>query len=183
MIKVRDTVFTTKLGDITQERVDIIVNAANSELLGGGGVDGAIHRVGGPSIIDECRKIRAAQGSCPPGSSVVTGAGRLHAKHVIHAVGPRWNGGTRGEAELLASAYRGSLHLAVEFEASTIAFPSISTGAYGYPFDEAAPIAIKTCLQFAEEVPGLAEIRFILFSAADLEGYERLLRALTHRAS
>ena len=178
MIKVRDTAFIAKFGDITKERVDIIVNAANSELLGGGGVDGAIHRVGGPSIMDECRKIRAAQGRCPAGEAVITKAGRLPAKHVIHAVGPRWNGGNRGEAELLASAYRGSLALAAEFGARSIAFPSISTGAYRYPFDQASAIAIDTCMQFAVENSALEEIRFMLFSQEDLAAYERRLRSV-----
>ena len=126
------------LGDITAETTDVIVNAANALLAGGGGVDGAIHRAGGPSILEECRAI----GGCPTGEARITGAGRLHARWVVHAVGPIYRGGRSGEAEQLASAYRSSLRLAAEAGARSVAFPSISTGAYSYPIDEAARIAL-----------------------------------------
>ncbi len=130
-----------KRGDITEEVVDVIVNAANSSLLGGGGVDGAIHRSGGPAILEECRKIRARQGGCPTGEAVITGAGQLGARHVVHTVGPVWRGGKEGEPDLLRSAYRNSLSLAAEHGARTIALPSISTGVYGYPVEKAARVA------------------------------------------
>src|SRR5690606_9295009 len=132
---VGETEIRLKQGDITREEVDAIVNAANSGLLGGGGVDGAIHRAGGPEIMEECRQIRARQGGCPTGKAVVTGAGKLKARYVIHAVGPVWRGGDGGEEELLRSAYRESLQRAAERQLQRIAFPSLSTGAYGYPVD------------------------------------------------
>jgi len=160
-------------GDITEQEVDAIVNAANSGLRGGGGVDGAIHRAGGPAIMEECQRI----GGCPTGTAVITTAGRLRARRVIHTVGPRWAGGSRGEAELLASAYRSSLELAVENDLRTVAFPSISTGVYGYPVAEAARAALATVIDFMTAHPGrLDTVRFVLFSAADLATYTAALQ-------
>lgn len=159
-------------GDITRQDVDAVVNAANSALAGGGGVDGAIHRAGGPQIMAECREI----GGCPPGHAVVTTAGELPASFVIHAVGPRWRGGDEGEAELLADAYRNSLRRAVENGARSVAFPSISTGAYGFPVDRAARIALRTVTEFVGENPGqLDVVRFVLFTGDDMASYEEAL--------
>lgn len=160
-------------GDITEQRVDAIVNAANRALAGGGGVDGAIHRAGGPSIMAACDRIRAEQGGCPTGSAVVTTAGRLPAKAVIHTVGPIWRGGGSGEAELLASCYRQSLHLARAGGFRSVAFPSISTGAYGYPLDQAAAIAVATInAVIACEGDAFDEVRMVLFRQSDLEVYQ-----------
>ena len=159
-------------GDLTRQEVDAIVNAANSTLLGGGGVDGAIHRAGGPSILKECQAIRARQGECATGEAVITGAGRMPARHVIHTVGPVWQGGQFGESELLASCYRNSLQLAQQNGLRTIAFPCISTGIFGYPPEQAAPIAIATARAFEAE---FAEIRFVVFSERDAELYRSLL--------
>ena len=154
-------------GDITAERTDALVNAANSGLRGGGGVDGAIHFAGGPSIAAECRKI----GRCPTGKAVITGGGKLHARWVIHTVGPIY-AGLRTDAEELASAYRESLARAIEAGAKSVSFPSISTGAYGYPIRDAAPVAISTVLQTVEQSPDAFElIRFVLFSDADYAEY------------
>jgi O-acetyl-ADP-ribose deacetylase (regulator of RNase III) len=164
-------------GDITRQDTDAIVNAANSTLLGGGGVDGAIHRAGGPEILDACKKIVAEIGRCPTGEAVITTAGRLPAKHVIHTVGPVWRGGKSGEPELLASAYRSSLALAAEKGMKTIAFPSISTGAYRFPVDEAAAIALGTVAEFAKR-SDFDEVRFVLFSAEDLRTYGEALSKL-----
>jgi O-acetyl-ADP-ribose deacetylase (regulator of RNase III) len=168
-----------KQGDITDEEVDVIVNAANSGLAGGGGVDGAIHRAGGPAIMEACREIRAQRGHppCPPGEAVLTTAGKLKARHVVHTVGPIYDRGLDGEPETLASCYRNSLALAVENGARTIAFPSISTGAYGYPISLAAKVAVETVRAFGEANPGkLDEVRFIVFSSSDLNVYGPLLR-------
>jgi O-acetyl-ADP-ribose deacetylase (regulator of RNase III) len=167
------------LGDITTQRVDAIVNAANRRLIGGGGVDGAIRRAGGPAIEEECARLRAERGGCPTGSAVMTGAGHLPARHVIHAVGPIWQGGGEDEAELLASAYRASLMLAAEHEINTIAFPSISTGVYGYPAAKAARVALQTVADVLRKTP-LAEVRFVLFSAADFQAYAAALREILH---
>ncbi len=164
-------------GDITQQVVDAIVNAANSSLLGGGGVDGAIHRAGGPKILEECKKIRAERGHCPTGEAVATSAGRLPAKQVIHTVGPVWQGGTKGEPELLASCYRSSLRVAVENSCQTIAFPSISTGAYRYPVREAARVALSTVMKELQSL-SLREVRFVLFSPRDLKLYTEILAEL-----
>ena len=157
-------------GDITEQAVDAIVNAANAQLAGGGGVDGAIHRAGGPSIMAECRAI----GGCPTGQAVRTGAGDLPAEHVIHAVGPIWRGGEHGEAGLLASAYKSSLRVAAQSGARTVAFPSISTGAYGYPKANAAAIAMATVASHAPKL-SFHEVRFVLFSDADLQVYRQAL--------
>lgn len=165
-------------GDITHERVDVIVNAANNGLLGGGGVDGAIHRAGGPKILEECRKIRDLRGGCPTGEAVITGAGNLHAKYVVHTVGPVWQGGGEGEPELLRSAYWNSLKLAAEHDAETIAFPSISTGVYGYPVEAAANVAITAVRDWDSEDKSVREIRFVLFSDEDLAVYEKVAASL-----
>jgi O-acetyl-ADP-ribose deacetylase (regulator of RNase III) len=162
-------------GDITLQSVDAIVNAANSGLRGGGGVDGAIHRAGGPTIMAECRKI----GGCPTGSAVITTGGELPARHVIHAVGPRWGGGLRGEAGLLAGAYRTSLQVAADNGLRTVAFPSISTGIYGYPIEQAARVALGAVAEFLRESPGTLEmVRFVLFTAGDYAVYEEALAEL-----
>jgi O-acetyl-ADP-ribose deacetylase (regulator of RNase III) len=161
-------------GDITAETTDAIVNAANSRLAGGGGVDGAIHRAGGPSIMEECRKI----GGCPTGKAVITTGGNLKAKFVIHAVGPVYAGGSQKEAELLASAYRESLILAHAHKLKSVSFPSISTGAYGYPLNEAAEIALKTVKEFMESHPEIEKVRFVLFGQAAFDAYATALKRI-----
>lgn len=148
-------------GDITEQELDAIVNAANSRLAGGGGVDGAIHRAGGPAIMAETRQ-KYPQG-CRTGSAVISGAGNLPARFVIHAVGPVWHGGSQGEPEQLASAYRRSLELAVENECQSVAFPALSAGAYGYPLDQAAEVALSTVGDFLKTVGKPALVRFVLF--------------------
>ncbi|MFU8856796.1 MAG: O-acetyl-ADP-ribose deacetylase [Deferrisomatales bacterium] len=165
-------------GDLTQQAVDAIVNAANPSLLGGGGVDGAVHRAGGPRILAECRDIVREIGRLDPGKAVVTSGGRLRAGFVIHTVGPVWRGGDRGEAEVLASAYRESLALAEARGLRTVAFPSISTGAYGYPLEEAADTALTAVGGFLRAGSGLEEVRFVLFSEGHLAAYERALGEL-----
>jgi O-acetyl-ADP-ribose deacetylase (regulator of RNase III) len=155
-------------GDITTQEVDAIVNAANSSLLGGGGVDGAIHRAGGPAILEECRVL----GGCETGSAKATGAGRLPARHVIHAVGPVWHGGDRGEDEALASCHRVSLALASELGCRTVAFPAISTGIYRFPLDRAARIALSTTAEELERRPEIDEVRFVLFDDRALAAFE-----------
>jgi len=161
-------------GDITQQDTEAIVNAANTSLLGGGGVDGAIHRAGGPAILDECRGL----GGCATGDAKITGGGRLRARFVIHTVGPVYGGGARREAELLASAYRRSLEVAVANGVRSLAFPSISTGAYRFPIGEAATIALQTVREFLAAYPGeLDLVRFVLFSEADLTVYQRAMGA------
>lgn len=162
------------VGDITRIAVDAIVNAANSALAGGGGVDGAIHRAGGPSIMQELDKIRAHAGGCPTGSAVATGAGRLPAKYVFHAVGPVYRDGRHGEAELLASCYTTCLELAKERDVESISFPSISTGIYGYPVDDAARIAISRVREWLSGEPGsVTLVKLVQFSAADHAAYRR----------
>ncbi|MCU1274965.1 MAG: Appr-p processing domain protein [Bryobacterales bacterium] len=170
------------VGDITRQAADAIVNAANSALAGGGGVDGAIHRAGGPAIMQELDKIRAKTGGCPTGHAVVTGAGRLPARFVFHAVGPVYRDGKHQEPELLASCYRKCLELADEHDVKTISFPSISTGAYGYPIREAARIAVGETRHYLER-PGttVQEVIFVLFSQADYEIYSECLRATSTR--
>lgn len=165
-------------GDITQQETEAIVNAANSSLMGGGGVDGAIHRSGGPQILEECKQIVARQGPLPTGQAVITSGGNLKARWVIHTVGPIWRGGNAGEDDLLASAYRSSLQLAVEKNISTISFPSISTGAYRFPLERAAEIALRTVWDFLSTHQKPAEVRFVLFSPGDFAVYQRALAAL-----
>jgi O-acetyl-ADP-ribose deacetylase (regulator of RNase III) len=166
------------LGDITRQHVDAIVNAANAGLHGGGGVDGAIHRAGGPAIMDECDRIRAERGGCPTGTAVATGAGRLAARAVIHAVAPRWKGGAHGERELLASAYRSSLELGASLGHRTVAFPSLGTGAYGYPIGEAARVALGEIRDFLAAHPdAFDEVRVVLFSPEDLAAWESARRS------
>ena len=165
-------------GDITREQADAIVNAANSSLLGGGGVDGAIHRAGGPSIIEACKQIVERIGRLPAGQAVATPAGRLSAQYVIHTVGPFWGGGDRGEAETLASCHRESIRIADELQLASIAFPAISTGAYGYPVDQASRIAVTSASGALKEASHVREVRFVLFDSQTLEHYANAARAL-----
>jgi O-acetyl-ADP-ribose deacetylase len=161
-------------GDITRVPAEALVTAANSGLRGGGGVDGAIHRAAGHEVMDELRGL----GGCPPGEARITGAGRLPARHIIHAVGPTWDGGGQGEPALLASAYRSSLALAEAHGVRTIAFPSISTGAYGYPEPEAARIALHTVLDHLRGPTNLTEVVFVLFSPGTFATYQAALAEL-----
>ena len=154
-------------GDITQQAADAIVNAANSSLMGGGGVDGAIHRAGGPAILSESRLL----GGCKTGDAKATTAGELPARHVIHTVGPVWQGGAAGEAELLASCHRRSLEVAAELGCRTVAFPALSTGIYGYPVEPAAAIALGTTFAELERHPGIERVTFVLFSDEHFEAY------------
>jgi len=158
---------TIKRGDITKEEVAVIVNAANTGLRGGGGVDGAIHRAAGPSVMEECRRI----GGCPTGRAVMTNAGALKAEKIIHTAGPVWSGGRRGEAELLKDCYENSLRLAKGAGLRSIAFPAISTGVYGYPIEEATRIALAAGRAFEKDFD---EIRFVCFSDKDLDVYKRI---------
>jgi O-acetyl-ADP-ribose deacetylase (regulator of RNase III) len=175
-------------GDITQEITDAIVNAANSGLMGGGGVDGAIHRAGGPKILEECKKIRAQMGRLPSGQAVITAAGNIKARFVIHTVGPIWHGGNENEPKILASCYLESLKIAVENRCKSIAFPSISTGVYGYPVNLAAPVAINTVVDFLrayDHTPLL--VRFVLFSSSVFDAYAEAVGKIvcwnSHRAN
>ena len=163
-------------GDITKIKVDAIVNAANSSLLGGGGVDGAIHRAGGPKILEECKIIRGKQGGCKTGEAVITTGGNLPAKYVIHTVGPVWHGGKNNEDELLANAYKNSLRLATEYEIKSIAFPNISTGVYGFPKQRAAEIAVNAVKEFMKFTTLIKEIFFVCFDDENYKIYQLLLK-------
>jgi O-acetyl-ADP-ribose deacetylase (regulator of RNase III) len=177
MISISETtIVNTKLslvqGDITRQKTEAVVNAANSSLMGGGGVDGAIHRAGGPTILEECRRIVAQIGSLDTGKAVITRGGSLHAKYVIHTVGPIWHGGIHNEAELLASAYKESLKLAVAHKLKSLAFPSISTGAYRYPLTEAARVALSTVVSFLQNTPNpLERVFFVLYDSKTYQAY------------
>lgn len=163
-------------GDITKMEVDVIVNAANSSLLGGGGVDGAIHRAGGPAILEECKEIRARQGRCDTGKAVITTAGNLPARKVIHTVGPVWNGDNKEEKDqLLSNCYINSLMLAIQNSLRTIAFPNISTGVYGYPKKRAAGIAINAVQTFLQENDKIASVWFVCFDWENHNLYQQLL--------
>jgi O-acetyl-ADP-ribose deacetylase (regulator of RNase III) len=164
-------------GDITTQDTDAIVNAANSGLMGGGGVDGAVHRAGGPAILEECKRIRAESGRLPAGRAVITTGGRLQAKRVIHTVGPVY-GSTGDDAGLLASCHRESLSLAVAHGLRSVAFPAISTGAYGYPMDEAARVAIAAVVEVLETGPPLDLVRFVLFGEDALRAFTAAMREI-----
>jgi O-acetyl-ADP-ribose deacetylase (regulator of RNase III) len=162
-------------GDITKMNVDAIVNAANSSLMGGGGVDGAIHRSGGPAILEACKKIVAKQGSCKTGEAVITTGGLLPAKFVIHTVGPVWSSGKNNEPVKLASCYQNSLRLAVENQLTTIAFPNISTGIYGYPKLEAAHVAVNTVKNFLQKNSSIVKVFFVCFDEENFRIYQSIL--------
>ena len=162
-------------GDITKIEADAIVNAANTSLMGGGGVDGAIHRAGGSEILDACRAIVARQGGCKTGEAVITTAGKLPSKFVIHTVGPVWNGGEKGEAEKLANCYKNALLLAEENHCKSVAFPGISTGIYGYPKQEAAHIAVSTTQAFMDEAKSIERVIFVCFDAENYHAVESAL--------
>lgn len=173
-MKINEGMIVLVEGDITEEETDAIVNAANSGLRGGGGVDGAIHRAGGPSIMAECRRI----GGCPTGQAVITTGGKLKAKHVIHAVGPVYHGGTKGKADLLASVYLSGIKLAAAQGLKSIAFPSISTGVYGYPIAEAAHIALVTAIDYLRQHTELEVVRFVLFDRRTYDAFADEMRKL-----
>ncbi|TCP70646.1 O-acetyl-ADP-ribose deacetylase [Baia soyae] len=178
-VKIENTYLTIVKGDIIEERVDVIVNAANTSLLGGSGVDGVIHRIGGSELKEDCQKIRARQGGCKVGEAVITRAGNLPANYVIHAVGPVWNGGQKKEEELLSHTYRNSLLLATEHQAKTISFTAISTGIYRFPKNLASEIALTTTLDFIREHEGaLEEVRFILFDDESYQIYHQNIEIL-----
>ena len=166
--------------DITKETTEAIVNAVNSSLLGGGGVDGAIHRAGGPSILGECQRIVAKIGRLPAGKAVMTTGGRLPAKFVIHTVGPVYHDGQRGEPTTLASCYRESLRIADEQQVASVAFPSISTGAYGYPVQEAAEIAVRAVFEHLQSAASVQHVRFVLFDSATCKAYVRAAETISH---
>jgi O-acetyl-ADP-ribose deacetylase (regulator of RNase III) len=165
-------------GDITRSKTDAIVNAANSSLMGGGGVDGAIHRAGGPAILEECKKVRSTKGPLPTGRAVATTGGNLPARHVIHTVGPVWNGGNQGEAELLKSCYRESLLLADRMQLKSVAFPSISTGAFGYPVEKAAGTAVSVVIEVLAQLESVSEAHFVLFDQFTLQVYSAAAREM-----
>ncbi|MBI4848422.1 MAG: O-acetyl-ADP-ribose deacetylase [Nitrospirae bacterium] len=174
-IKINKSTLSLVEGDITKQDTEAIVNAANKTLRGGGGVDGAIHRAGGPTILEECIKI----GHCETGEAVITTGGNLKAKYVVHTVGPVYRDGLHNEPKLLQNAYRNCLQLASSKGIRSIAFPSISTGAYGYPLEEAAGIALKTVITYLKEHSDIEVVRFVLFGQKALEVYERKLKTVT----
>ncbi len=178
-----DRNITLLTGDITQQDADAIVNAANAELAPGGGVCGAIHRAGGPAIWEECKVIRQTQGSLPTGQAVATTGGRLKARYVIHTVGPVWQGGGSGEPELLASCYRESVRVADELGLSSVAFPSVSTGIFGYPVDLAAPVALQAVLDALKSARNVRDVRFVLFDARTMKAYEQAGQSLNFVAA
>ncbi len=165
-------------GDITQQNTDAIVNAANSSLMGGGGVDGAIHRAGGPAILAECKEIVKKQGRLPTGEAVITTAGNMASKYVIHTVGPVYKDGKSNEPQLLANAYRNSLTVAAEKKLETLSFPAISTGIYGYPVDDATEIAFRTVIDFLREHTQIILVRFVLFDDRTFSSYQQALTRL-----
>lgn len=172
-----DTKIEIQQGDITKVETDAIVNAANSSLLGGGGVDGAIHRAGGPAILEECKQIRARQGGCPTGEAVITTGGKLPASYVIHTVGPVWHGGSDNEPELLANCYKNSLRIASERQLQSIAFPNISTGVYGYPKDKAAQVAVQAVKNYLQQHDiSLQRVVFVCYDAENKRLYEEMLK-------
>ena len=174
-VKINNSTLSLVEGDITKEETDAIVNAANSRLAGGGGVDGAIHRAGGPTIMEECRKI----GGCPTGQAVITTAGNLKARYIIHTVGPVYQGGAKGEAVLLKSAHLESLKLASAKKLKSVAFPAISTGVYGYPVNEAAQIALKTVKDYLKEHADIELVRFVLFGHKTYDIFAEELKKIT----
>jgi len=177
-VKMGKTTLTLIQGDITKQDTEAIVNAANGRLMGGGGVDGAIHRAGGSEILEECKEIIKKIGRLPTGEAVITTGGNLPAKYVIHTVGPIWKGGKNREPELLKNAYVNSLKLAMKKEVKTIAFPSISTGAYRYPLEEAAKIALKAVMDFLKEKDHFDEIKFVLFTEKTYITYKEALNLI-----
>ena len=174
-IKINQSKLELMEGDITNEDTEAIVNAANSNLLGGGGVDGAIHRVGGPKILEECRKL----GGCETGNAKITTGGNLKAKYVIHTVGPVYHGKGKNEAELLASCYLRSLDVARESGIKSVSFPSISTGAYRYPIEEAAKIALKAVMDYLKKHSGIELVRFVLFGKSNYDIYAQVLTSMS----
>ena len=170
-VKIANATLSLLQGDITQQSTQAIVNAANTSLLGGGGVDGAIDRAGGPAILEECKKI----GGCKTGDAVITTGGNLKARYVIHTVGPVWRGGESGEPELLKNAYANSLKIARENGTTSVAFPSISTGAYRYPLEKAAEIALSAAIEFLKKNPEIERVHFVLFDTTTYKAYEKIL--------
>ena len=181
-IVINQTKLSLIQGDITKQATDAIVNAANSSLMGGGGVDGAIHRAGGPAILEECKQIVSAQGRLPTGKAVITTGGNLKARFVVHTVGPIWHGGKKEEPDLLASAYRESLKAAAGNNLHSISFPSISTGAYGYPVAEAAQVAINAVVSFLNEgISAINEVVFVLYDSTTFQSYASAINGITRR--
>ena len=179
--KIGQATLSITQGDITLQDTDAIVNAANSSLMGGGGVDGAIHRAGGSAILEECKKIVQKQGRLPTGQAVITTGGRMKARHVIHTVGPIWHGGGHHEPDLLASAYRESLKLAAANNLTSVSFPSISTGAYSYPIDQAAPIALKEVMAFLSKPSSVKEVVFVLYGETNFKAYEEAMKEIIEK--
>ena len=174
----QNNILELMIGDITKQPTDAIVNAANSSLLGGGGVDGAIHRAAGPTLLAECRKIREERGPLPPGQAVSTSGANLTARYVIHTVGPVWQGGDASEPEVLSSCYRESLRIAHELGCASISFPSISTGAFGYPLDKAAGVALPTIAEALHQRGSVTLVRFVLFDPRSHDAYTRAAHEL-----